>query len=79
MEVIKGKLYFRQQLVLWDKNNNPVEIKDAPEVVKIFQRVKSESLLPENLYLKRWNPDFGRNKIKRHFRRSALYMICKKY
>ncbi|GJN60990.1 DUF6705 family protein [Elizabethkingia anophelis] len=40
MEVIKGKLYFRQQLVLWDKNNNPVEIKDAPVVVKIFQRVK---------------------------------------
>lgn len=40
MEVIKGKLYFRQQLVLWDKNNNPVKIEDAPVIVKIFKRVK---------------------------------------
>lgn len=40
MEVIKGKLYFRQQLVFWDKNNNPVEIGDAPVIVKIFKRVK---------------------------------------
>ena len=40
MEVIKGKLYFRQQLVLWDKNNNPVHIENAPVIVKIFKRVK---------------------------------------
>ncbi|MDQ8748551.1 DUF6705 family protein [Elizabethkingia miricola] len=42
MEVIKSKLYFRQQLVLWDKNNNPVEIENAPVIVKIFKRVNKK-------------------------------------
>ncbi|WP_097133437.1 hypothetical protein [Pedobacter xixiisoli] len=40
MEVIKGKLYFRQQLVIWDAEGNAIPTKSNFKTEQIFKRVK---------------------------------------
>lgn len=40
MEVIKGKLYLRQQLVIWDAKGNPVPLKSNFKTERIFKRIK---------------------------------------
>lgn len=40
MEVIKGKLHFREQLVIWDAKGNAVVTKNDLKTVRIFDRIR---------------------------------------
>jgi len=40
MEVIKGKLHFREQLVIWDAKGNAVVPKRGLKIEKVFKRIK---------------------------------------
>ncbi len=40
MEVIKGKLYFRQKLIIWDENGNFKVTKESLTTEKIYKRIR---------------------------------------
>lgn len=40
MEVIKGKLHFREQLVIWDAKGNPIATKTNLHTELVFKRVE---------------------------------------